>query len=395
MNALFHLKNKSFQVLTPVPPNVSRILIFDVETTGLLPKMNPINKSYPPIQHYPHIIQFSWVVYNLKTEMLEKVQNYLVRLPDDVFISKEITELTGISTDMCKKGVRITELLEKFYHTYHTVDMVVAHNLHFDATMVYTEMLRHQTYLRNAIGETFEPNLFSEQYTAIHEIILYCTMLAGKDICNIYVESKPKDENKNKNKAKVAVCENQSGPFAPSLGNSPASTHSRLSDCNSSPDCSLIIIPSLDEGNNTNDMYGGEGGDLNLNGNLKPLPQPNHSEYEPELIGSPSAFVKKQIILPEHQREMLLHNGGNYLGVEGKAIPEPHPKKILEGNNGSRKFKKFPKLAELHEHLFGCVPENLHNALVDTFVCLRCFLKIRCCCHMSSRKFSLLLQRYV
>ena len=385
MNALFHLKNKSFQVLTPVPSNVSRILIFDVETTGLLPKMNPVNKSYPPIQHYPHIIQFSWVVYNLKTEMLEKVQNFLVRLPEDVFISKEITDLTGINMDMCNKGVRIVELLEKFYHTYHSVDMVVAHNLHFDATMVYTEMLRHQTQLQNSIGKDFEPNIFSEQYTAKNEILLYCTMLASKDICNIYVESKPKEHDKNK-------AHEFNNPRVLSTENSPASTHSRLSDCNSSPDCSLIIIPSVPIENNVDAIYGFSDGVLNMDTKIKPLSHPNRSDYEPEW-NSPSSTVKKQIILTEYQNEKKTneYNTDN----NGKLNGEIHPKKILENGGGARKFKKFPKLSELHEHLFGSVPENLHNALVDTFACLRCFLKIRCCYHMSSRKFSLLLQRYV
>jgi DNA polymerase III epsilon subunit-like protein len=35
---------------------------------------------------------------------------------------------------------------------------------------------------------------------------------------------------------------------------------------------------------------------------------------------------------------------------------------------------KWPKLAELHQHLFGEVPENLHDALIDVKACLRCYL---------------------
>jgi len=37
---------------------------------------------------------------------------------------------------------------------------------------------------------------------------------------------------------------------------------------------------------------------------------------------------------------------------------------------------KWPKLGELHEKLFGYVPEHLHNSLVDVMVCLRCYLKL-------------------
>jgi len=40
---------------------------------------------------------------------------------------------------------------------------------------------------------------------------------------------------------------------------------------------------------------------------------------------------------------------------------------------------KFPKLSELHTHLFGELNENivLHNALFDVYVCLRCYIKIK------------------
>lgn len=40
-------------------------------------------------------------------------------------------------------------------------------------------------------------------------------------------------------------------------------------------------------------------------------------------------------------------------------------------------YKKFPKLAELYEKLFGIVPENLHDSMVDTIACLKCYMKMR------------------
>jgi len=42
------------------------------------------------------------------------------------------------------------------------------------------------------------------------------------------------------------------------------------------------------------------------------------------------------------------------------------------------RWKKQPKLSELHFALFDFVPGNLHDALMDTKVCLRCYLKIAC-----------------
>ena len=44
----------------------------------------------------------------------------------------------------------------------------------------------------------------------------------------------------------------------------------------------------------------------------------------------------------------------------------------LRIKRGHTQFKR-PKLIELHEKLFGQTPKNLHNALVDVYVCFRCF----------------------
>ena len=42
-----------------------------------------------------------------------------------------------------------------------------------------------------------------------------------------------------------------------------------------------------------------------------------------------------------------------------------------------RSYKKFPKLVELYQKMFGVTPKNLHNSLNDVIVCLRCFIKFK------------------
>jgi DNA polymerase III epsilon subunit-like protein len=42
-----------------------------------------------------------------------------------------------------------------------------------------------------------------------------------------------------------------------------------------------------------------------------------------------------------------------------------------------KEYIKWPTLAELCQHLFNYEPTNLHNALNDVAICLRCFLKMR------------------
>ena len=42
-----------------------------------------------------------------------------------------------------------------------------------------------------------------------------------------------------------------------------------------------------------------------------------------------------------------------------------------------KEYNKYPKLMELHQTLFGNIPPNLHNSLMDVLVCLRCYMYIK------------------
>ena len=52
---------------------------------------------------------------------------------------------------------------------------------------------------------------------------------------------------------------------------------------------------------------------------------------------------------------------------------------IIYRNKWTKKIEtKPPKLIELYEKLFQDTPNNLHNSLIDVFVCFRCFYKMLC-----------------
>ena len=51
--------------------------------------------------------------------------------------------------------------------------------------------------------------------------------------------------------------------------------------------------------------------------------------------------------------------------------------KIERQYKNGEKYYKWPKLMELHEHLFSTIPEKLHNSMVDVLACLRCYIKIK------------------
>ena len=48
-----------------------KILVFDTETTGLMPK-HKFGTPFPQMEEYPHIMQFSWIVYNISSNSIEE-----------------------------------------------------------------------------------------------------------------------------------------------------------------------------------------------------------------------------------------------------------------------------------------------------------------------------------
>jgi DNA polymerase III epsilon subunit-like protein len=50
---------------------------------------------------------------------------------------------------------------------------------------------------------------------------------------------------------------------------------------------------------------------------------------------------------------------------------------ILEKRADGSTYAKWPTLDQLHHHLFGVTPVNMHNSLNDVIVTFRCFYKMR------------------
>jgi DNA polymerase III epsilon subunit-like protein len=274
-----------------------RILVFDVETTGLIPKptyrpnvkvpvtnsgisshlQDMVIESYstefesrkipPPIETCPHILQLSYIVYNIGQHKVEDTYNAYIRVAPEIEISEKITEITGITRETCnERGVHITEVLVNFHEALAACDCAVAHNLDFDKEMIQIELKRNASELAN----TFPPkmcNEFANMFSSSNTPELACTMMMGINICSIMVD-RPVSEKKT---------------------------------------------TALDQ---TTDS-------------LVPLPVPL-----PVPVPVPTAPKKSQ-------------------------------------------YKKFPRLNELYEKLFRETPQNLHNSLIDSLVCLRCFLHMR------------------
>jgi DNA polymerase-3 subunit epsilon len=161
------------------------ILAFDTETTGFPPKINRTNDApVPTISEYPLILQLSFVIYDLNTQTVLQKYNEYIRISDDAIIPEKTTEIHGITKQICNlRGIPIERVLEDFYRAYMSVDRIVGHNLAFDRKMVEIEMLRNLRKLGHLPDIML---LFNDTFNDINDIETVCTMMRGKDVCNIY-----------------------------------------------------------------------------------------------------------------------------------------------------------------------------------------------------------------
>lgn len=172
----------------PAPLFRRRFLVFDVETTGLLPTQRKGAPSVP-ITEYPHILQLSFVIYDIADKIIVRQSDSYIKIGADVEISPFVSNLTGITREMCdEKGRDMVEVLEEFYEAYMFCDGLVAHNMSFDEKMIMVELERNREAIMKKAPYCFMT--FNPMYEKVHGIERYCTMRKGTDQCNIMVESK-------------------------------------------------------------------------------------------------------------------------------------------------------------------------------------------------------------
>ena len=146
------------------------ILIFDTETTGLLPKYfsNSDKNIMSNLYILPYIVQFSCILFDTKTmKIIDKIDS-IIKIPDDIVVSEDSTKIHGITKQDTLKGDYITNVLDKFDKLFKQCDLLVAHNLQFDSNILKIE------YLRN-----------NRKFIDLQNKEYYCTMQNSKDLCNL------------------------------------------------------------------------------------------------------------------------------------------------------------------------------------------------------------------
>ena len=176
----------NFTVSAPIRKKT--ILVFDVETSGLLPKKDKTNPNHIPVEAYPHILQLSYAKYDISTNQLVETYDTYIKVKKEVEISDTITALTGITRRHCNKGSSIMDAISQFYQAYITSDVIVAHNIDFDKKMILVELERNrQEFIQNS-PECM--TIFNSTYEELNGVEHYCSMRKGTVITNIMVPSK-------------------------------------------------------------------------------------------------------------------------------------------------------------------------------------------------------------
>jgi len=116
----------------------AQVLIFDTETSDL-----PRSWSRPAsdVDNWPRVVQAAWIVCDLKFRPKRKYVQ-VVR-PDGWEIAPGAQRVHGISTAAAlQRGVPVADVLRAFDAEMQATNLVIAHNLEFDETIMTAEFLR-------------------------------------------------------------------------------------------------------------------------------------------------------------------------------------------------------------------------------------------------------------
>lgn len=145
------------------------VLVFDVETTGL------ISKNTTDLLLLPSVIQLSFVIFNVNTYQITQKYNSYIKI-ENIVLEDKIIELTGITNAICEtKGVSIQDAITELYKAYLRCDCVIAHNLDFDKRMIEIEMQRNNIQFP----------IFTNP-----QIPMHCTMMDSIHLCDIIIDGK-------------------------------------------------------------------------------------------------------------------------------------------------------------------------------------------------------------
>jgi DNA polymerase III epsilon subunit-like protein len=169
----------------PILHNSYVIMIFDVETNGLLNM-----KNIPRLDDCPYILQLSYVLYDVNNKRLIKTFDTYIKIPEYISVSPEVTKINGITKQHCQEsGYPMLDVLCEFYKDYHRCLHIIAHNYKFDSAMLNIEFQRYWPFLKTS--SPYALNLFQPVYLRSLNMRYKCTMMDSTEVCKLAHPTKP------------------------------------------------------------------------------------------------------------------------------------------------------------------------------------------------------------
>lgn len=163
-----------------------RVLVFDTETTGL-PHTKILNPDI--LNLWPHIVQFSYVIYDTETNDIVVSMDKIIKVPEAVEISEGSIALHGITKEISQnKGCKISETINIFFKYLKNVDVLVGHNIEFDIQMLKVELLRFIYFADMSDEKNIKYKNYLYHLSNFENI--YCTMKKSIDLCGIKKQDK-------------------------------------------------------------------------------------------------------------------------------------------------------------------------------------------------------------
>ena len=156
-----------------------KVLVFDTETTGLIPK-NP--KS---LAEWPHIVQLSCIFIDLDRLDEMYVDNFIVN--PEVDIPTVTSDIHGITNEIAKRdGIAIRDVLLRITAWLDEVDVLVAHNLSFDKRMFMVECIRNNINQCFSKRDDLGIKINKKEYCTMKNTINLCKIEKINKYGNIY-----------------------------------------------------------------------------------------------------------------------------------------------------------------------------------------------------------------
>ncbi len=163
-----------------------RILVFDTETSGL-PKAKLISEY--TLNLWPHILQFSYVIYDTELNDIIEINDNIVKVSKDVFIPEDSIKVHGITNDFSSEnGIPIDDILSDFFYHLLNVDLLVGHNISFDINMVRAELYRmiYQNMPKTDSGSNNKIDLYKFNLNLlVNSKNICCTLQDSIELCKI------------------------------------------------------------------------------------------------------------------------------------------------------------------------------------------------------------------